>query len=382
MKLEYFLILIMMISTCISRVNHKKKIVKKINNKKVVSHFHSGVHSHLIINNTPYSYYHLSANNYINMARLAYCPKKLILAKRCKICHFALNKHKIFFIHSVNQKRKKIFQFIILYSDVKKEIVISFSGPGTNNAKIFNTVYQKGFVSVSELGLNIHIENYYWEIYSKYIRKVLTEKVQKLIKSKRNLYKFIFIGHSFGGSIATLAAFDLTKNNIIKKNKKIDSPIVYTYGQLRIGDNAFVTAANKLIKLIRIMRSDDFVTRVPSCAYDNSSRLFKCYNKTSSTISHFPKFKKYFLVYRKGIRIYRKTIIKKYKITDKKHDHYHSYYSQPLGTVIYYKGNNFSNYKPCVFRNGIPLCEEKIKLPATFSASAHSRYFGVDVESC
>ena len=342
-----------------------------------------GVHSHLVHKSIPLSRYHVTAQNYIHVAKLAYCPKQLILAKRCKACHFVLNNYKTFFIHSVNQNKKRLFQFVILYSDVKKEILISFSGPKTEQTIFFNKVYKKGFVTVKELGENVKIENYYWEIYSKYMRNILQKKINRIVRnSKRNKYRVVFIGHSFGGSLAVLAAYDLVKLNLVKTNTSINSPIIYTFGQLRIGDNFFVEAANKLIKIMRFMRSDDFVTRVPSCVYDASIGLFKCYKRVASIIKHYPIFKKYFVIYRNGIRTYRKTIVKQFQVTQHTKVHYHTYYSQPLGTIILYQGNNFRRFSLCKFNKGVPVCEEKIILPDTFSPSVHRFYFGVNVELC
>jgi hypothetical protein len=295
-----------------------------------------------------------------------------------------LKKYKTFNIHSINENKKRLFQFVILYSDKKKEVVITFSGPKTTQTKYFRKVYKKGFQRISKLG-NVNIEKYYWEIYSKYMRKVLIEKIRKVIKSKRGSYKFVFVGHSFGGSFATLAAFDLVFNKIIA-NKKNHTPIVYTYGLMRIGDNSFIKKVNSLFKVVRVVRSDDFVTRTPSCVYDSSSRLFRCYRRVSRLVKLYPVFKRYFTVYRRGIKNYRKTVLRrlqKNKVQGKLiHSNFHSYYSQPLGTLIFYNRNNFENYNVCRYVSGIPVCEKKIHLPKTFHPSVHAHYYHVNVELC
>jgi hypothetical protein len=365
-------------------------------------HPHPHLHSHII---HPHAHlaqnvnhlFHSFARNYINIARLAYCPKKLILAKTCKACPSVLNTYKSYFIHSINLKKKRLFQFVILYSDAKKEVLVTFSGPKTTTqTKFFNKVYKKGFKTISALG-NIKIEKFYWEIYSKYIRKVLFKKMKKVNKSKRSGYKFVLVGHSFGGSIATLAAYDLVRSKIIKSNKKLNSPIVYTYGLMRIGDSNFVKKVNALVKVVRIVRSDDFVTRVPSCVYDASSRLFRCYRRVAKVIRHYPAFRRYFLVYRRGLTSYRRSIVRRVSSTHHHHhvakvrahrhvgrtrSHYHAYYSQPLGTILYYTGSNFSTYNVCKYVAGIPVCEKKVKLPSTFSPTVHSQYYGINVELC
>jgi hypothetical protein len=334
---------------------------------------------------TLYLDFHSNARSFVSLARLAYCPKVSILSHKCSICSTVLNKYKTFFIHSINENKKRLFQFVILYSDKNKEVVITFSGPKTTQTKYFSKVYKKGFQKISILG-NVNIEKYYWEIYSKYMRKALIKKIKKVIKSKRGSYKFIFVGHSFGGSFATLAAYDLVLNKILSNNKKIHSPTVYTYGLMRIGDNLFIKKVNSLFEVVRIVRSDDFVTRTPSCVYDLSLHRFRCYRTVRRLVKLQPIFKRYFVVYRRGVRNYRKKVLRrlqKNKVKSKfTHTNFHSYYSQPLGTLIYYSQNNFENYKVCRYISGIPICEKKIKLPRTFSPSVHAHYFHVNVELC
>jgi hypothetical protein len=251
--------------------------------------------------------------------------------------------------------------------------------------KFFNKVYKGGFKTVKTLG-NVKIEKFYWEIYSKYIRKVLLKKVKKVIKSKRAGYKFVFVGHSFGGSVATLAAYDLVLSKTLKANKKLGSPIVYTYGLMRIGDAKFVKKVNALVKVIRIVRNDDFVTRVPSCVYDKAQQIFRCYRKVAKVVRHYPVFRRYFVVYRRGLSSYRRAIVRRvhtHQVAQTKvHSHYHAYYSQPLGTLIHYTGGNFASYNVCKFVGGIPVCEKKLRLPSTFTPHIHTQYFSVNVESC
>jgi hypothetical protein len=341
--------------------------------------------NHKHTHKTLYLGFHSFARSFVSLARLAYCQKVSILSKNCSICSTVLNKYKTFFIHSINENKKRLFQFVILYSDKKKEVVITFSGPKTTQTNFFSKVYKKGFQKISKLG-NVNIEKYYWEIYSKYMRKALIKNTKKVIKSKRGSYKFIFVGHSFGGSFATLAAYDLVLNKIIVNNKKIQSPIVYTYGLMRIGDNLFVKKVNSLFKVVRIVRNDDFVIRTPSCVYNSSLHLFRCYRTVRRLVKLYPIFKRYFIIYRRGVKNYRRSVLRRIQRKQVKskftHTNIHSYYSQPLGTLIYYSQNNFENYKVCRYVSGIPICEKKIKLPKTFSPSVHAHYFHVNVELC
>ena len=63
------------LQTVIGRHKH----IKAIPQTPVVIPKTVGVHSHLVHKSIPLSHYHVSAQNYVHIARIAYCPKQLIL---------------------------------------------------------------------------------------------------------------------------------------------------------------------------------------------------------------------------------------------------------------------------------------------------------------
>jgi hypothetical protein len=78
-------------------------------------------------------------------------------------------------------------------------------------------------------------------------------------------------GHSLGGSIATLAAYDLVLQNIATR------PLVYTFGEPRTGNKAFATAVmSKIPDVFRLVHYRDMVAHLPPC--NTTFDLFKLAN--------------------------------------------------------------------------------------------------------
>ena len=204
-----------------------------------------------------------SAQTYAPFARLAYCPRAIISDFKCEFCNEFAEDYATYFIHSAMYNNNRLFQLVVVYSDTKREIVISFSGPKT----ALKEIYESGYVMIPELG-NIKMEREFWEVYSLNFRQVLSQKIQQITESGRGDYTFIFLGHSAGGSLATLAAYDMVNSNVVIKT--VTSPKVYTYGQLSIGDDKFVKKVNKVLKVVRIVKRNDYVARsVKTCNETN-----------------------------------------------------------------------------------------------------------------
>lgn len=396
LKLSIFIILISFLAVQTVSKNNKHK---KHTHSKSDKHF-TNLHSHT--NQQILNFYATNAQSYAPFARLAYCSKSMIQNLSCEFCpEMISNSYSTFFIHSVSKEYDRLFQFVITYSDIKREVVVSFSGPTTEHGNYFTSIYSSGFVEIQELG-GIRIEREYWDIYSNNFRQILAEKIQKISESGRSDYTFIFVGHSFGGSMATLASFDLVLNNILIKTNQ--SPLVYTYGPLRIGDNNFVNRVNSAVKIVKILRKDDYVTRMPNCVY--FSGQYRCYNNLSDVCHKIPLIKEYMSSYSSAPLQMRfiqtdKKLKKKMKLRNRnKKDpivrgttfignrlvrtHNSMFYSQPYGTELIYKGSNFSasNYHSCRYVNGIPVCERHQRLPATFSPDVHRIYYNMNIEQC
>jgi len=86
------------------------------------------------------------------------------------------------------------------------------------------------------------------------------------VKSQYPSASFIITGHSLGGALATLAAFDLSKSRVIDKSKMQ----VYNFGSPRVGNYEFSRAfADEGIPSYRIVNSRDPVSQAPPCGKIN-----------------------------------------------------------------------------------------------------------------
>merc|ERR1712096_70927 len=168
------------------------------------------------------------------------------------------------------------YKVLVHYNDLERKIVITFAGPSVEvHPDYIKYIYSKGLVKVPFY--NIMVEKEYSYIYFKKFRTLLYKKLNKIEKSNRKDYQYVINGYSIGGSIATLAAFDLSQKRHIK------NPLVFTYGSLRIGDASFVTLVNSSVKIWRIMKSTDYITRIPVVYYSTQKKNWRFFSKTIIT---------------------------------------------------------------------------------------------------
>lgn len=89
-------------------------------------------------------------------------------------------------------------------------------------------------------------------------RNELIGELTKLYAAKR----ILVAGHSLGGALAVLAAFDIAVNTRFK------NPFVYTYGSPRVADPVFASRFNQTVKnSIRIFNIHDIIPTLPDQAY-------------------------------------------------------------------------------------------------------------------
>ncbi|WP_127533573.1 lipase family protein [Paenibacillus kobensis] len=87
------------------------------------------------------------------------------------------------------------------------------------------------------------------------------EEVRSLIKASDPDKQLFVTGHSLGGALATLAAFDIALN--VKRE-----PIVYTFGSPRVGDPKFARTYNRIVKHHwRVQNEYDIVSHLPPVVY-------------------------------------------------------------------------------------------------------------------
>jgi len=156
----------------------------------------------------------------------------------------------------------KIFDYeptrLYLYVAVNhrlKVIVVSFRG--THDFKGWLVDFDIIKTSVSELGVGVSVHAGFYKSYMAG-HDVVKEQVEELI-GKYPSYELHVVGHSMGAALASLQAQALAHQFPQKKIK------LTTYGQPRVGNQAYATMVNKLSNLdaIRFVHASDPVPHGP-----------------------------------------------------------------------------------------------------------------------
>jgi len=292
------------------------------------------------------------------------------------------NENKLFFSYKMVRLTNYTYKFKIFYNDDDKTIIISFKGPSINkenNVKYIQHIYNSGWKTNEKL--KYKIEQEFNLVYFYNLRKVLLQKMFELKKSGREKYLFYFTGHSIGGSLAVLAAYDLVNLGLIKTMENL--PTVYTYGMLRIGDQNFIRLVDNSLYIYKIMKINDFAPRIPICykitstINANLSNLWRCFHK-SIVKKHLLKksfpISGYTSQYRWNWNN-NNILLKKFSDLLGLLDDI--FYTQPLGKYILYN-NSMTKYKYCQYKKEMPVCEEFIDLPNNFSMDTHKIYFNLE----
>jgi hypothetical protein len=375
---------------------------------------------------------------YHSFANLAYCPGDIINQLSCPLCDKLIDSSFEVFRFFKHQVQGYTFTFIILFSINRNEAVLTFSGPRNPHHGFYSTLYSKGMDPFHGEDLekaNLLVENVYMDAYKGTFRTELLKATKDYIKKfgvEKESHKYTFVGHQFGGSLATIAAYDLMDKNIIKGDKKLISPVVYTYGQLRVGNAEFIEKVNSMFKVVRIIKTGDFYPRMPVCTWSPSLNKFRCeqnidlskvgaQNLRPELLNYIQNYygKKGGLQagqdapYGSGISATQQNPSTNSFLefsAEKKHkkDVGWSYsgnnpgytvnnlgnpfdengvtsdkgsvsYSQPLGAEVLYS-NNFKRHNICAYYYGIPNCEKRLE--PTFDATAGNEYFDQDLTDC
>jgi hypothetical protein len=338
----------------------------------------------------------LEARSVALYARNANCGNKPLL-QTCPKCVQPDGGYKMFFFYQYTRLRKYNYKFFIHYNDQTKQVIVSFGAPSVENHTYIKRIYSRGW-SLLRL-FKVRVEKEFRVVYYKNMRRVLAAKIQKIKQSGRANYRFLFTGYSLGGSLAVLAAFDLTYSKIVCNRE--NRTAVYTYGALRIGDQRFVALVNSSLRLWRVVKQDDYIVRIPNCYYSVPTSSWRCFTK--------PVIRKYILTNKFPLKVYirhylRKSPLARTKSTpiflEQSHrkwvkpqivpsvrstliNTYYKYifYTQPLGREIFYNPA-MTSYRPCVYVQGVSNCDKIVSLPTSFTTNSHKVYYGINFDQC
>lgn len=167
--------------------------------------------------------------------------------------------------HKINENLKnellklkiEVKRYLVFKNDKYKKYVLLFGGYDNPNEYLLSLLLSgKKMFEIDEKTVEVNdflrkefksIEN---DIFS-------IELIDDITKNKD--YQIIFIGHSFGGAIATLSIYSFVKNYIEDRD-----PVLITFGQPRVGNEEFAKKFNQLIpNVYRIAKTDDKITMIP-----------------------------------------------------------------------------------------------------------------------
>ena len=212
------------------------------------------------------------ANKLLNLQ----CAKKP-LKITCPECINPKDGNTFLHYYSLNRHRKFHYKFLVQFNDKKEKIYIHFNSPIFNKR---NYIYFKKYflnkIPVTNFD-NFRINLEILHLYEKYFKSKLYANLDRLVKSKRGKFTLVFGGNSLGGSLATFAAYDVSKNyKKISFKKNIE---VYSFNSLVISDDKFANAINSSTVVVhRIYKEDDFLIH-PNCIFNKSKSEWICKNK-------------------------------------------------------------------------------------------------------
>lgn len=345
-----------------------------------------------------------TAKSFISFANLPYCNLDVINALTCPLCSSIIDgSYKVQKAFSTTFEKRE-FKYVILKSDPHKEIVVSFGGPKlVNDHEFFATIYSFGYDKFR----GVQVEKIFLNVYKNEMQKNLKTKISELLKNKDTKnYKFIFVGHGIGGSLATLAAFDLVKEKVVNVNKDKTSPIIYSYGQFKIGNDDFVKEVNSLFKVVRIVKNSDWTPLLSNCKYEESVGKYVCGKEAKnlgSTVnaknepqkkSPGEETKRYnpttFNMAYAGSPL-RSSFLEATKQVDfhyggQPNDSYYKYtdndkfFYQPIGSEVLFS-ESFKKWQVCSITEKLNgKCERTI--PKFFDPKENSNYFNQKVDTC
>jgi hypothetical protein len=237
------------------------------------------------------------ARNYVDFARVAYCVQNGSVNSSCAVCH-SLERRGFKIVHVESQIKDNIQFTMVVSASQSGEIVISFGGPKAQNVAYLQQIYASGMSQIPELN-NLTVENEFWNVYSSFFLQSLHNYLSNL---SGQYQKIVFVGHSFGGSLAIISSYDLVQSGIISKEQS--QLLVFTYGALKIGDHQFINTVQYHTDspIVRIRKGIDFFTLIPRCVFISHLNVWHCYRNYVYLVRAFPMFAYYYSRYSHFIR--------------------------------------------------------------------------------
>jgi hypothetical protein len=230
------------------------------------------------------------ARMYARFAQLPYCTINELTERSCQLCKNLEAEGNITIEQAIKKDIRPNIALHMVTSIKDGEYIISFAGPKSSipsDLQYIQNIYRMGQSKIPDLGGKL-VENEFWSAY-RMIQDDLREKVQRFKESQYLSFKLV--GHSFGGAIALLAAYDLVLSGRIEAERVH----VITYAALKIGDQSIDQIIEKTSNPIRVAQEADPYNN-PTCVYMPNINSFYCYKRQMITylVQQVPRLVNYF----------------------------------------------------------------------------------------
>ncbi len=181
-----------------------------------------------------------------------------------------------------------VYNYVLWRSDEYQKYVLAF--PGTNEVlELLNEAVDIELVDYPGVD-NVKLVKYFSNVAFELREYIFTAEVLADINAHPG-YQIVFTGHSLGGAVATIVAYDaITRGHI---NPSVNEPSLMTFGQPRTGNEAFVLDFNtKIHNVFRVVRDGDIVVSLPYSLVNNPYRHLGgliLLNKDMNLMTYCPK---------------------------------------------------------------------------------------------
>ncbi|KAI9294284.1 alpha/beta-hydrolase, partial [Neoconidiobolus thromboides FSU 785] len=188
---------------------------------------------------------------YARLAGAAYCNDMNLMNWSCSHCQHVPIQHRGTYFDKKTETKA-----YLAVDNMKKAITLGFRGSSSLRNFIQDAKFFKDPIIFDKKEYKVHrgFKQCSDELLPMYMNKL------KQLMNEHKDYKLVIVGHSLGGSIATLSSLMLRE----KLNLKDDKLQVFTYGEPRVGDKEFARYLNQqTFTFTRVVNNNDMVPHLP-----------------------------------------------------------------------------------------------------------------------
>jgi hypothetical protein len=288
------------------------------------------------------------AKYFIFFASYGYCTLEEIESDTCCSKHIKTEGWRLIFSEKIDISD---ISFAVLRHDAFDKIIFTFTGTRGKFQFVQEILNHKGVVFKENKAEKLM--DYFNSAYL-----LLEPKIKSILMKLNELFptsQYIFVGHSLGGSLASIALLDSIRSKLI--TNAYNNPVLITYGQPRTGNDVF---ANELMKevptIFRIVKQGDLIAASPICA----SNIFNI-SSICPTILKDSQFNK------------------SLTINQEQEDLESSnFYAWHLGGLKLFS-DSFDSFIDCGIQYGDNNPNEACQIKMSLSLQGHINYFGIRV---